>query len=337
MNQSATILPASSGGGRRENAARLVAAATALAALTACSAPSTSPPSATSAAQPSAAPATGPITVYTLEKPEHRNPAPITWHAGSGTFFVGIWNDGSIYHGSPDDPTVRVFLEGQPGQAATGIGISGERLLVAGGIYGDIRAYDLQTKQRVGEFSTGTNGMLHGLHVTDAGDVWVTDAVRPVLWHLTPDQVAAGTGTPTSIPLSPEIPYVNGPDNLEGVVALSDTRLVVVRYFDGTLYRIDLDPQAPQGRTITPIADATVRLGSKMILDGNRLVVPDEDGLSVVELDADATRGTVVTRMRSPSFHDATGVARVGDRYLVVNAGWNDPPPYTISSVPVAS
>ena len=111
----------------------LVAAAAALAALTACSAPSTSPPSGTSAAHASAAPTTGPITVYTLEKPEHRNPAPITWHADSGTFFVGTWYDGSIYRGSPDDPTVRVFLEGQPGQAATGIGISGERLLVAGG------------------------------------------------------------------------------------------------------------------------------------------------------------------------------------------------------------
>ena len=315
----------------------VVAAAAALAALTACSAPSTSQPSGTSAAHASAARTTGPVTVYTLEKPEHRNPAPIAWHAASSTFFVGAWYDGSIYRGSPDDPTVRVFLEGQPGQAATGIGVSGERLVIAGGLNGDIRAYDLQTKQRVGEFSTGSGGHLHGLYVTDAGDVWVTDAVRPMLWHLTPDQVAAGTGTPTSIPLSPEIPYVNGPDNLEGVVALSDTRLVVVKYFDGTLYRIDLDPQAPQGRTIAPIADATVRLGSKMILDGNRLVVPDEDGLSVVELDTDATRGTVVTRLRGPSFHDATGVARVGDRYLVVNAGWNDPPPYTISSVPVES
>jgi hypothetical protein len=147
--------------------------------------------------------------------------------------------------------------------------------------------------------------------------------------------VAAGTGTPASVPLSPEIPYANAPDNLQGVVALSDTRLVVVNYTDGALYRIDLDPQAPQGPTITPIAAATVRLGSKPILDGNRLVVPDEDGLPVVELDAEATRGTVVTRLREPSFHDATGVGRVGERYLVVNAGWNDPPPYTISSVPV--
>jgi hypothetical protein len=54
----------------------------------------------------------------------------------------------------------------------------------------------------------------------------------------------------------------------------------------------------------------------------------------VVELDADAARGTVVTRVRDPSFRDATAVARVGDRYLVVNAAWNGPPPYTISSVP---
>ena len=311
----------------------LVVAVTAvLAAVTACSTPGNSPPS--GAPAPSAAPSTGPVAVYTLEKPEHRTPVPITWHAESGTFFVGTMHDGSIYRGRPDDPTVRVFLMGQPGQTASGIGVSGDRIVVAGGIYGDVRAYDLRTRERVGDFSTGSGGFLHGLHVAGSGDVWVTDAQRPALWHLTPEQVAAGEGAPTSIPLSPEIPYIAGCDNVQGVVALSDTRLVVVNFFDGTLYRIDLDPRAPQGRTITPIADATVPLGSRMILDGSRLVVADENGLSVVELDADAARGTVVTRLRDPSFRDATAVARVGDRYLVVNAAWNEPPPYTISSVP---
>ena len=71
-------------------------------------------------------------------------------------------------------------------------------------------------------------------------------------------------------------------------------------------------------------------LGSRMILDGTRLVVADENGVSVVELNADTSTATLVTRLRDPSFHDATAVARVDDRYLVVNAGWNDPPPYTI-------
>ena len=313
--------------------ALVVAATAALTAVAACSAPS--PPAADPPSAPSAAPATGPVAVYTLEKPEHRNPVPIVWHDDSQTFFVGTFHDGSIYRGRPDDPSVPVFLEGQPGQAASGMDIAGERLLVAGGIYGDIRAYDLQTRERVAEFLTGSDGFLMGLHVTQAGDVWVTDAVRPVLWHLTADQIAAGRGTPASVPLTPEIPYISSPDNVEGIVALSETRLVVVKFADGALYRIDLDPQAPHGRTITPITGAVVPLGSRMILDGKRLIIADENGLSVVELSDDASRGTVVTRMRDPSFRDTTAVARVGDRYLVVNTAWNEAPPYTISSVPV--
>ena len=43
---------------------------------------------------------------------------------------------------------------------ASGIGIGGGRLLVADGMYGDIRVYDLQTRQRVGEFATGSGGFL---------------------------------------------------------------------------------------------------------------------------------------------------------------------------------
>jgi len=114
------------------------------------------------------APTTGPVALYTLEKGEHRNPVPIVWHAESGTFFVGTKQDSSIFRGRPDDPSVRVFLEGQPGQAAAGIGISGRRILVAGAEYGDIRVYDLQTRQRVGEFSTGSGTCLMGMHVMEA-------------------------------------------------------------------------------------------------------------------------------------------------------------------------
>jgi hypothetical protein len=63
---------------------------------------------------------------------------------------------------------------------------------------------------------------------------------------------------------------------------------VVVRFADGTLYRIDLDPAAPNGRTITPITGAAVPRGSGMVLHGRRVVVADENGLSVVELSEDA-------------------------------------------------
>lgn len=301
-----------------------------LVAATACAGPTMSAPA------PTAPAANAPIPVYTLERPEHRTPVPIDWHADSRSFFVGTWHDGTLYRGSIDDPTVRVFLEGQPGQAVSGLDIADGRLYVAGGMYNEVRVYDLETRSRLGTFGTGSDGHLFNLVVTDAGDVWVTDMVRPVLWHLSPEQVATGSGTATAVSLTPEIPHVRSPDNLEGVVALSDTRLVAVKFADGTLYRIDLDPQAPEGRTITPIAGASVPLGSGMTLDGDRLVIADEVGVAVVELADDATRGTVVARLRDPSFRDTSGVARVDDRYLVVNAAWNHPPPYTVSSVPAA-
>ena len=306
-----------------------VATLTTLAA-TACTAPRSAAPSEVGA--PSSK---GPIAVYTLENPAHRTPVPIDWHADSRSFFVGTIHDGSLYRGRLDDPTVRLFLEGTPGQSASGIAIADGLLYVSGGNYGEIRVHDLETKALVGSFSTGQGGSLHDLVVTDSGDVYVTDALRPVLWHLSPEQVAAGSGTPAAIPLSPEIPYIRTPDNVEGIVALTDTRLVVVKYADGTLYRIDLDGQAPEGRTITPITGATVRLGARMTLDSGRLVVADEEGVSVVELDDGAASGSVVAQIRDPSFRDATSVTRVDDRYLVVNAAWNGSPPYTVSSVPV--
>jgi hypothetical protein len=286
---------------------------------------------------PDAAPAPSgptPIPVYTLERPEHRTPVAIDWHADSGSFFVGTHYDGTHLPRSARRPTVRLFLEGRPGQAASGIVVAHGRLYVSGGIYGDIRVHDLETKALVGTFNRGQGGFLNDLVVTDAGDVYITDAGRPVLWHLTPEQVAAGSGSPTAIPLSAEIRYIRTPDNVEGIVALTDTRLVVVKYDDGTLYRIDLDDQAADGRVVTPITGATARLGSRMILDGRRLVIADEEGISVVELDDDASRGTMVAQVRDPSFRDTTSVVRVDDRYLVVNAAWNEPAPYTVSSVP---
>ena len=322
-------------GSSRLNRALTLVATAVLAAATACAGSTSSPP-ADPAAGPSSPAAAGPITVSTLDRPEHRVPVPIVWHADSRSFFVGTWHDGILYRGSIDDPTVRVFLEGQPGQAISGLAIADSRLYVAGGMYNEIRIYDLETRTRLGTFGTGSDGHLFNLVVTDAGDIWVIDMVRPSLWHLTPEQVASGTGTATAVPLTPEIPHVRGPDNLEGIVALSDTRLVAVKFADGTLYRIDLDPQAAEGRTITPIAGATVPLGSGMTRDGGRLLIADEIGVAVVELDDEATNGTVVTRLRDPSFRDTAGVARVDDRYLVVNAAWNHPPPYTVSSVPAA-
>ena len=177
-------------------------------------------------------------------------------------------------------------------------------------ISGQIRVYNLVTKAQVGRFETGSGGEVIDLAVTDSGDVWATDGTRPVLWHLTPQQVAHGSGTPTALPVTPEIAYSPSPNNLTGIVAMTNQRLLVVNEGDGTLYRIDLDSHAPRGRTITPIGGATVRQGESMLLDGHRLVVADFHGLSIMNLSDDAQHATADTPIRDPAFHETFSAAR---------------------------
>ena len=71
-----------------------------------------------------------------------------------------------------------------------------------------------------------------------------------------------------------------------------------------------------------------------LALDGNRLVVNDGKGLSVLTLGDDAGSSTLVGQIRDPSFRNAVAVAVAGDRYLVANFADQGPPPDTVSSVP---
>jgi hypothetical protein len=295
-------------------------------------------------ALPPGPPEAGAAVLYTLAESNrgtpqdirHGEPVDIGWHAASGTFLVATYNDGTIYRGRPADPDVPVYMTGKLGQTVAGIAVAGDLLYAAGSISGQIRVYDLATKAQVGRFETGSGGEVLDLVVTGSGDVWATDGTRPVLWHLTARQVADGSGTPTAMPLAPEIQFTPGPHNLSGIVAVSDRRLLVVHEGDGSLYRIDLDPQAPHGRTIARIDGATVRQGEAMALDGHRLVVADFHGLSIVDLTDDAGRATAVTPVRDPAFNRVFSVARVADRYVAVNASTGEGQPYVLVSVPVA-
>ena len=286
------------------------------------------------------------VTVYTLAesgdgKPgaiSHGKPMDIDWDAASGSFFVSTYNDGTIYRGRLNDPNVPVYIEGTLDQMTEGITVARGLLYATGGTSGQIRVYNLVTKAQVSHFDTGSGGELIDLAVTDTGDVWATDGTRPVLWHLTPQQVATGSGTPTPLPITPEVAYSHSPNNLTGIVAMTNQRLLVVNEGDGTLYRIDLDSHTPRGRTITPISGATVHQGESMLLDGHRLVVADFHGLSILNLSADAQHATPDTPIRNPMFHETFSAAHVADRYLTVNTATEDGrPPYTVLSVPAPS
>ena len=85
----------------------------------------------------------------------------------------------------------------------------------------------------------GPGGFLNDVTVTRSGDVYVTDSFRPTLWHVTAAQVRAGSGTPTRS-TSRAIPYEAGEFNVNGIVAKSTRRLVVVDTNSGGLFRITL-------------------------------------------------------------------------------------------------
>jgi len=163
----------------------------ALAVVLLIGAPACAATPAATAPPPAAPPATtGPIPVYTLDGPGGLKPTDVEWHAQSRTFFVSTYNQGALFQGRLDDASTPAFLRPQPGQTADGVRIAGGRIYVCAGTEAEIRVYDLATRQRIGTFTAGSGGHVIDAEVTGTGDVYVTDAILPMLWHLTPDQVA---------------------------------------------------------------------------------------------------------------------------------------------------
>jgi sugar lactone lactonase YvrE len=279
----------------------------------------------------------GRTVVYMLEPSTHGNPEGVAWDKRTDRFFVGTVGDGTIYRGRLSEPAVRPFIEGAVGASAVGMKVFRGRLYIAGGSTGTITVYDIGTRARVASFDTGTGGFLNDLVVTGEGDVYVTDSFRPTLWHVTPAQVAAGQGNPDPIPVGPEITYQTG-FNLNGIVGLSGGReLVVVNSASGRLFRIVVDRDAPQGRTISPIDAPQLTGGDGMIVDRGRLIVVigSPATLTFLRLSADHLRARIDEVRTDPTLRGPSTVARAEDRYLVVNADFAmSRTPFTVSGLP---
>jgi Cu-Zn family superoxide dismutase len=282
----------------------------------------------------------GVTKVFTLDPSTHGNPEGVAFDPSSGAFFVGATGDGTIYRGTLDSPTATVFISGAPGMEAVGMKVARGKLYVAGGFSGAVRVYEIATKKLVASFETGGGGMLNDLVVTQTGDAFVTDSFRPTLWRITAANVAAGGGTPESIPLDPEIQYVYSPDpfNLNGIVALNGgRRLIVGQSNTGKLFRIDFKDGAPFGREIREIAVEPV-FSDGLLLDKGHLIAvtfAPEETLAFIKLDGKAERGRVVERRSDPTLRGPSTVARARNFYLVVNADFADSrTPFTVTGLP---
>ncbi len=281
-----------------------------------------------------------PSVEYVLTE-NNGNPEGVAWDPRTRTFFTGTVANGTIYRGTLGDTSVDVWIPG-PGTPAVGMKVKRGLLYVAGGPSGLIKVYDIKTASLVATFETGAGGFLNDLVVTRRG-VFVTDSIRPVLWHITPSQLAAGSGTPEAIDLAPEIPFASG-FNLNGIVAFKGGReLIVVHSGLGALYRLDLSfgrgsaKGSVDSRDIAQI-DAPPVAGDGLLVDRGMLIAvvggPPTAQLVFLDLSGDHSSATQLFTRTDPTFQRPSTIARARNTYLVVNADFTtNTPPFTLTGL----
>jgi hypothetical protein len=203
------------------------------------------------------------VDVYTLSEPQHGNPEGVAFDKRSGFFFVSATGDGAIYRGKLGDVAtpVAVFIPGAAGQSATGLKVQRGKLYAAGAATGTIKVYDVDSGELLATFDTkggdSSPTFVNDLDVTKRGDVYATDSKRQAIYHLSAEEIAAGT--PAAKPIdpddvistAPEIPFNAAPTafNLNGIVVADDDHhhrgdrrrgdeLIVVNSDTGQLFRV---------------------------------------------------------------------------------------------------
>lgn len=263
---------------------------------------------------------------------------------GPDYFYVSSTDDGTIFRGQRHQPEAEVFLPGgEDGRtAAVGLAVDTEReiLFVSGGNTGMVWAYDLGSRELVGQGANGYEStFVNDVTVTPDGSAYFTDSFQPVIYRLS----GAGTDGATfeewlDLTETP-IEYQEG-FNLNGIVATADgAYLIVVHSSTGTLYRISTE----DGSTVQIDLDgATVQAGDGLVIRGDTLVVVQNalGQLTTVRMSADWSSGQVWSHLADPSFRTPTTAAIFGDRLLVVNAqfsarGGTPVLPFSVSSIPV--
>jgi hypothetical protein len=317
-----------------------------------------------------------PADVYTLAEPEHGNPEGVAFDKRSGFFFVSAVGDGAIYRGKLGDSAtpVPVFIPGAAGQSATGLKVKRGKLYAAGASKGTIKVYDVDSGALLATFDTkggdSSPTFVNDLDVTKRGDVYATDSKRPVIYHLTAEEIAAGTPAPKPIDpgdvisTSPEIPFDAAPAafNLNGIVVDDDRgddegrhhgdrhhggrrgdQLIVVDSATGRLFRIKVGKDGNDARKIRElkVKGGPFPGGDGLLIDRGRLLVVQGSAagfpkgvVNFIELRHDGRKGRLEDQRTDDSFQGPSTIARARDRYLVVNPDFaTSTPPFTVTAL----
>lgn len=275
------------------------------------------------------------------------NAFPESIAADSNYVYTGSIDDGTIYRGRVGATTLEPFLPGgQDGRTqATGIKITGNRLLVAGAFTGRFFIYT-DTGKLVSSYTvpdTGEPTLVNDEAVTPNGDVYITDSFRAVVYRIPAAEAnARATGAHRTLQAAYHLPdYVAGQSNGNGIVATPDGNSLIIGYwYSGALYRLTLATGE-----IHKIAAPALTSADGIARQGNTLYIARSvnNEVATVRLSGDDTRATVVSERTYPGADTTTGVAVSGDRLLVTNSQMDTflygtpltSPVFTLESLPL--
>lgn len=248
--------------------------------------------------------------------------------AGKGTtVFVGSLADGAIWQGDVRTGAGGILVDGVTGNVAVGIDyeVRADRLWVAGGPTGEVRAYDASTGDLLETYNFAGAGFLNDLVVTREA-VYVTDSFAPLL-----DVIPLGPGgslpDPTaafSLPLSGTFTFVPGNFNANGIVAARGWLLVVMSA-SGELLRVD---PATGLATVVDLGGASVASGDGLELRGDSLYVVRNflNEVAMLGLGPQLASAELIGVITSPDLDIPTTAALQAGRLWAVNARFTTPP-----------
>ena len=280
-------------------------------------------------------------------------PDGIAYDPATDLFYVGGTGDGSIFRGDRATGAVSLLVTGAGHTPVGGLRVDGHgRILVAGQHSGTVYVYDAASGALLGAFHTkrSANTFLSDLAVAPNGDVWVVDALSPMLFKI-PAAALPEPGNPRGTPTASEAtnlnvgidlsgsPFPLGPGfNATGIVVTPDGRYALVGHAaSGTLYRVDLEQRSV---VRVDVGGATFHGSGGLALDDHTLYVVHQGVISPVGLNLDYRRGVAGPPISDASFNAPTRIALAGPCLLVVNSQFRNRAkgptlPFTVSEVPI--
>ncbi len=277
-------------------------------------------------------------------------PEGVAYDAKSNTLFTGSAATGAVVRMDLASRKAEVVaaagaaLPGEPFPALLGMKVDAAgRLWLAGGRTGAMAVIDAKTgavRKKFAVPEAKTPSLVND--VTIAGSsAYFTDSLTPMLWRVTMKGDQIGDLEPW-LTLAAPLEYTTPGANLNGITATPDGRhLIVVQMNKGLLFRIGIDD-----KRITPIdvGGESLTAADGLVLDGQTLYIvrQGEQEIVTVTLDADLSKGRVVSRFKDPALMWPATAVKVGDQLLVVNTQFNkrstkDPQtPFSIIGVPLS-